>query len=109
MIRLLIGVFSVLVLLSGCMSPYYYKVKNNNIHIYLMKPDAEEVFFLCSIDRFERHEALKNARGIWETTIPSDQGFSYFFIVDGKVFIPPCDQKEKDDFGSENCVYVPGQ
>jgi len=109
MLRLLVAMFSVLVVLSGCMSNYYYEVKNNNVHIYLNNPDAKEVFFLSSIDQFERHEALKTGKGVWKATIPSDQEFSYFFIVDGTVFIPPCDQREKDDFGSENCVYVPNQ
>ncbi len=106
--RFSVGVFGLLVLLSGCTPGYYYELKDNNVFIYLSEPDAREVFFLSSLDAFKRHEALKNAKGIWEVTIPSDQECTYFFIVDGKAFIPPCHQKEKDDFGSENCVYIPG-
>jgi len=109
MLRLFVAIFSVFLVLPGCTIHYYYEVTNDEVHIYLNEPDAKEVFFLSSIDQFERHEALKTGKGVWKATIPSDQEFSYFFIVDGTVFIPPCDQREKDDFGSENCVYVPNQ
>jgi hypothetical protein len=34
--------------------------------------------------------------------------FSYFYLVDGEVFLPECTLTESDDFGSRNCVYAPG-
>ncbi|MDB9823107.1 hypothetical protein OAC89_05335 [Deltaproteobacteria bacterium] len=107
MIKTLITLFAVLVMLSGCVSRYSYEVTNDVLHIYLSEPDAEKVYFLSSLDQFERHEAFKNSKGIWEVTLPSKEEFKYFFIVDGTVFLPTCDQKENDDFGSENCIYVP--
>ena len=93
-------------MLSGCAS-HYYKVTNKYVYIYLNEPGADEVYFLSSLDQFKRHEAMKNNKGVWEVMLPSGKEFRYFFIVDGNVYIPTCDQKESDDFGSENCVFVP--
>ena len=31
-----------------------------------------------------------------------------FYIVDGAVYLPQCRLKEQDDFGSANCLYIPG-
>lgn len=106
MLRLLISVWGIAIILSGC-AGHYYKVSDNSVYIGIKEPDAKEVYFLSSLDQYERHEVLKNNRGVWEVSLPSDLEFRYFFIVDGDVFIPPCVQKEKDDFGSENCIFVP--
>jgi hypothetical protein len=107
MIRFLILVLGAIIILSGCAS-HYYKVNNNNVYIYLNEPSAKEVYLLSSLDQFKHHEAMKNENGVWEVMLPSGMEFRYFFIVDGNVYIPTCDQKESDDFGSENCVFVPG-
>ena len=106
MIRFLILVCGALIILSGCAN-HYYKVNNNYVYIYLNEPDADKVYFLSSLDQFERHEAIKNNKGVWEVTLPSGMEFRYFFIVDGNVYLPTCEHKEKDDFGSENCIFVP--
>ena len=29
------------------------------------------------------------------------------YLVDGKPFLPSCTMKERDDFGSENCIFEP--
>jgi hypothetical protein len=107
MIRPLISLCCAFLMLAGCVSYRPYEVKNNDLYVYLNKPDAEKVYFLSSLDQFERHEAVKNKRGIWEVTLPPDKSFIYFFIVDETVLVPPCDQRVRDDFGSENCVYMP--
>ena len=106
MIRLRISVLGAIIILSGCAS-HYYEVNNDNVYIYLNEPNAKEVYLLSSLDQFKRHEALKNKKGVWEVMLPSGMEFRYFFIVDGNVYIPTCDQKENDDFGSVNCVFVP--
>jgi len=31
-----------------------------------------------------------------------------FLIADGVIYLPPCRFKEYDDFGTENCIYIPG-
>ena len=107
MIKALIVFSSALALLSGCAGQYSYRITNNELHIFLKNPEAKEVYFLSSLDQFELHEAYKNSKGVWEVTIPYNQEFRYFFLVDGSIYLPACDQKENDDFGSENCVYIP--
>jgi hypothetical protein len=107
MIKFLTAVAAFLIILSGCVNNYYYQIRDDQLHIYFHEPKAEKVIFLSSLDHFEPHETIKNGKGIWEITVPSGLTFEYFYIVDGTLSIPTCSQKQKDDFGSENCVYIP--
>jgi hypothetical protein len=102
-------VFIACVALSGCVNKYYYQIQGDQLHIFLHEPKAGKVFFLSSLDQFALHETIKNEKGQWEIIVPSSEAFEYFFIVDGTLKIPTCRQKQKDDFGSENCVYTPGE
>jgi len=90
----------------GC-ATYHIEVKNEEVHIYLKKPEAENVYLLCSLDEYTPHPVAGDGSGKWGAVLPANMEFKYFFLVDGKVFIPACEMKEKDDFGSENCVYSP--
>lgn len=102
--------FSIILMLfpltAGCATPHY-EVKNEKLHLYLKNPKAENVYMLCSLDEYKPRQAVNTGSGTWETVLSPYAEFKYFFLVDGKVFIPACDLKEKDDFGSENCVYTP--
>ena len=80
---------------------------NRELHVYLKNKEAEKVFILCSLDEYTPRQATYTGSGTWEAVLPNDTEFKYFYMVDGKVFVPECDMKEEDDFGSENCVYVP--
>ena len=97
MIRNMLIIFTILLLTSAC-SRHYFEVKNDELHIYLKEPDAKKVYLLCSLDQFEPRPAINANSGIWETVLPSDKEFKYFFLVDGSIFIPACEMKEKDDF-----------
>jgi hypothetical protein len=108
MVRILTALFVISFALSGCVKNYYYQIQEDQLHIFLHEPKAGKVFFLSSLDQFELHETKKNEKGQWEIIVPSSQTFEYFFIVDGTFTIPTCSQRQKDDFGSENCVYTPG-
>ena len=109
MMRLYIALFITISIFSGCAgAAHYYKADNNKVHIYLKSPNAQKVYFYSSLDQFKPHEALKGKNGDWEITIPSGQELKYFYIVDGKVFTPDCDQMDMDDLGGKNCIYVPG-
>ena len=44
---------------------------------------------------------------MWEVTLSLGDEFRYFYMADGALVLPPCRYKEKDDFGSENCIFVP--
>jgi len=101
-------VIAILFLLTGCASRHYYTVEEDAVHIYLTRPDAMAVYFASSLDRFEPIKAKKNADETWEVTVPKDVEFRYFYIVDEVVYVPLCTFREYDDFGSENCIYVPG-
>jgi hypothetical protein len=37
----------------------------------------------------------------------TNQEFSYFYVVDGTLYLPSCNYMEYDDFGNKNCIYQP--
>ena len=90
--------------LPGCAS-HYYKVSDNSVSFYLKNKEAKTVEFRYSIDDFRYHEARKIKGDTWEIRVPVHKEFAYFYLVDGKVFVPSCPLKEKDDFGNENCLF----
>lgn len=93
------------VLLGSC-SAHFYKMEGNEVAIYLKNPEAETAQFMCSLDGYVGRE-LKQLNKLWVVTLPADKPFRYFYKVDGELFLPPCPLKEKDDFGSENCIFEP--
>ncbi len=99
--------FSVFLLCSTGCAVQQYKVIDQKLHIYLKDNDAEKVYLHISIDEYSPREALKDDSGLWVSVLPADAEFKYFYMIDGKMFIPECSMKEKDDFGSVNCVYIP--
>jgi hypothetical protein len=64
------------------------------------------VTFACSLDDFKPHDARK-VDGRWVVSVPGREPFRYFYVLDGEPFLPPCDLKENDDFGSKNCIFNP--
>jgi hypothetical protein len=70
-------------------------------------PDAKIVQFASSVDNYHVHDILKSEPGFWEVSIPRQLEFKYFYIVDGVTYIPDCRFKEQDDFGKQNCIYLP--
>jgi len=91
---------------SGC-AAHYYRIKEDALHLYLRKPEARSVYFASSLDAFRLHSAQKIDGRAWEVQLPAKREFRYFYLVDGKVFSPPCRFFETDDFGSTNCIFVP--
>ena len=101
----LLGAF--LILTQGC-AHHNLKVAGDTITLTLIAPRSDDVQFACSLDGFVPHPARKVDDSTWEVKLPSAGEFSYFYLVDGKVFAPECAYTELDDFGSRNCMYVPG-
>jgi hypothetical protein len=97
---------SVLVL-SGCAGHYYQK-NDGTVSIFLRKPDARRVYFLSSLDGYKPRKATRVDEDIWQINISAKTEFKYFYNVDGAVYLPECDLKEQDDFGSQICIYIPG-
>lgn len=90
--------------LSSCAS-HYYNAENELLHLYLKKPGANNVLFACSLDCYELHQAEKISKNTWKVTLRPANEFSYFYIIDGSVFVPECIFTEEDDFGSQICIY----
>jgi hypothetical protein len=90
----------------GCAS-HYYKIRDNTVHIYLRRPDVKVIYFASSLDGYELHEAQTTGGKTWKVEVPADVEFRYFYVIDGVVHLPSCKFREKDDFGSENCIYIP--
>ncbi|TFG91508.1 MAG: hypothetical protein E4H15_05685 [Syntrophobacterales bacterium] len=104
--RYLLAVIAVLGLLTGC-ATHFHAIRGDGVHLYLRAPSTGKVFFASSLDGYAPHPLTRNGEGVWETSVPAQREFRYFYIVDGKVFVPPCRLRERDDFGAENCVYCP--
>jgi hypothetical protein len=95
------------VVLAGC-AVHEYGVRNNELYIGLNKPDAKTVYFASSLDGFSLHRTERLSSNKWQIIIPAGRELRYFYIIDGLMYTPPCRFKERDDFGTENCIYVPG-
>jgi len=93
--------------LAGCGSSHQYRVKADYLDVLLNQPRAEKVLFASSLDGFQLHPAEKKGGSTWTVTVAANQAFTYFYIIDGALFIPSCKLKQLDDFGSKNCVYLP--
>lgn len=104
------SIFIILILfleLNGCATHSVQKTGQESIILTLNSPSARNVQFLSSLDGFQPHGTLRNTFGSWEITLPSGQNFSYFYQIDGSIHVPDCKFKEFDDFGAQNCLYLP--
>ncbi|MCK5517346.1 MAG: hypothetical protein KAI39_10765 [Desulfobulbaceae bacterium] len=91
----------------GCSTHHYTSENHDSVSLYLRLPDASHVQFASSMDTYQLHETHKNGFGFWQINILLTPESSYFYIVDDAVYIPDCRFKETDDFGSQNCLYMP--
>lgn len=104
----LAGILILLVIgTSGCAS-HYYRIKDDLLHLYLLKTEARSVYFASSLDAFELHNVKRIDAKTWEVQLPAGREFKYFYLVDDAVFLPPCRFMETDDFGTKNCIFIPG-
>ena len=92
---------------AGC-ATHYYKMNADKVNLYLRMPEAKIVYVSTSLDEFALYRTNKLASGIWEVAMPATREFTYFYKVDGSIFLPDCKLREKDDFGDENCIFIPG-
>ncbi len=94
-------------ILAGCASLPFAPGGSRTVTLYLKKPEARRVQFASSLDGFRLHDTRRTASGSWEIDMPAGREFTYFYMVDGKRYVPACRYREKDDFGSRNCIYLP--
>jgi len=102
MIPILAAVF----MAGGC-SAHYHTIRDGHVDVYLKAPQAQSVSLVVSGDTFEQVQAARTELGDWKVTLIRAREFKYFYLVDGKVYLPDCLLKERDDFGSDNCVFSP--
>lgn len=106
--RCLVPFFAALLLILSC-AGRFYRVEDDQVTFYLDLPDAQQVYIAYSLDEFRLHKIKKKQADTWEIAVPAGMEFRYFFIVDGVVYLPGCDIREADDFGSENCIFEPAR
>lgn len=107
MYRKLLLLSFMMFMFTGCAKSHYATENQDSVSLFLRQPDALHVQFASSIDKYKLHDTQKNEPGFWEINMPLPTTFSYFYVVDGSIYIPDCRFKETDDFGSENCIYQP--
>ncbi|MBU0947044.1 MAG: glycogen-binding domain-containing protein [Proteobacteria bacterium] len=101
-------VFLVLLILCsmGCGKKYFVQVNDDSLSFFYPDTKAKDVSFAFSADHFRPHPATKGPENVWQVTVPLNNEFSYFYIVDGEVTLPDCPNTVLDDFGTKNCFYV---
>jgi hypothetical protein len=90
----------------GC-AAHYHVINSGHVEMYLSAPQAQSVVLVVSSDPFQQVQALREDSGMWRATLNRLSEFKYFYLVDGKTYLPDCRLREKDDFGSNNCVFSP--
>ncbi len=100
------GVVTFLCLLLSSCATFRYNVNGDQVTLYLKKPHAKGVVLFSSLNGFVEGFELERQEKVWQLTLPADRPFRYFYKVDGVVFLPACPMRERDDFGSENCVFT---
>ena len=104
--RWLFSMILTLGILGGCVT-HSQKIKGDRVYLYLKDTSSQTTFFACSLDGFQHHPLTRHTKNIWFINLPAGHEFTYFYIRDGQPFLPDCAYKEKDDFGSENCIFAP--
>jgi hypothetical protein len=93
---------------AGCLPLPAAIHPGHEIRITLDRPEAKEVIFLSSLNRYEPVLMNKTFWGTWEIILPQDKAFDYFFRVDGSPYTPECRLQQTDDWGGRQCIYSPG-
>jgi len=93
--------------LQGCVPQHSVTIHAETVTLALQAPKATSVQFASSADQYALHTATSNGDGIWFINGLANREFQYFYLVDGKLFIPDCRFRQNDDFGTTNCRYLP--
>lgn len=95
-------------LMAACAKEHSVQINDDTLSFYYRDGTAKEILFAGSHDHFNTHPAIKGSDSIWQMTVPLKKEITYFYIVDGVVTVPNCQNTVLDDYGSKNCLYVPG-
>jgi hypothetical protein len=95
------------VFMAGGGAAHYHVINNGHVEMYLKAPQAQSVVLVVSGDTFQQVQALRDVSGMWKVTLHGLHEFKYFYLLDGKSYLPDCPLRDNDDFGSNNCVFSP--
>jgi hypothetical protein len=99
-------ILAAILVTEGC-AAHFHVINNGHVEMYLRAPQAQSVVLVISSGPFQRVQAQLGDSGVWKATLNRQSEFKYFFLVDGKAYIPDCRLREDDDFGSSNCIFIP--
>ena len=102
----IVSVLAAVFVAGGC-TAHYHIINNGHVEMLLTAPQAQSVVLVISGDTFQQVQALRDDSGMWKVTLSRLNEFKYFYLVDGKAYLPDCRLRENDDFGSNNCVFSP--
>jgi hypothetical protein len=105
-IRTLIILAAAAGIITGC-RPIRALHPSHEVRLFLDLPEAKDVIFLSSLNRYKPVLMKKTFFGIWEIHLPDDIAFEYFFRVDGNPYTPECRLQQTDDWGGRQCIYSP--
>jgi hypothetical protein len=95
-----------IVTLTGC-AVHFQRAEPEGVVFYLRAPEAQSVEIAASYNGFRVQPAQRRNATTWIARLPKGISFSYFYLVDGRTYIPPCKMMEQDDFGQANCIFSP--
>ena len=102
----IVSVLAAVFVAGGC-TAHYQIINSGHVEMFLTAPQAQSVVLVISGDPFQQLQARQDASGVWKVTLNQLSKFKYFYLVDGKTYLPDCRLRENDDFGSDNCVFSP--
>jgi 1,4-alpha-glucan branching enzyme len=95
-----------IVTMTGC-AVHFQRTEPDGVNFYLRAPEAQSVQIAASYNGFSVQPTRRYNATTWVAKLPKGISFSYFYLVDGKTYIPPCKMMEQDDFGQANCIFSP--
>ncbi len=93
--------------LAGCAASPTISRQDGHLDFRLHLPEAGEVLFASSRNSYQPQPLHRDRQGRWITRIPAEREFHYFFLVDGKLYLPDCRYRQHDDFGTATCIHQP--
>jgi uncharacterized protein (UPF0333 family) len=95
------------ILITVSCTSHYYREDSNQIILYLKAPNAQNVQIAASYNSYALQPAERLDSNLWIVKLPKGITFSYFYLVDNQIVVPPCEMMEEDDFGQNNCIFSP--
>jgi len=103
-----LALLMLLIAASGCQHHQLnITPRAQGVDLILKAPGARTVQLVSSLNQFTPLAAHEIEPGQWHVYLPENMPFRYYYRIDDQLFLPNCQQREMDDFGSRNCIYDP--